>query len=352
MKNCNALYVKRWIVLSFRMFFALLSYIALFASPALACIEAYCQRHSRLSSAYLDSVWAPYEAWHERFVDEKGLTMATRNRVAQSSSNEALRYGMDSEPTTRPDRFKLQILIPLYIYPDLYKDNSLWKAVVEAQSHVDITAVINPDNGPLRDASDPRYKDYQEGLQALRDAKVKILGYVPTNYAKREKRKIQADIDTYILHYDIDGIFLDEAANMAEHKGFYAQLATYIRTKPKLQVVMLNPGVPTAPVYVDAQRSIADTVITFEQTYAHWMKASSPPPWVYTLTASRFALLVHTAPDVSAMKRAIDLGSSRHYGYVYITDDRGANPWDALPSYWQDMVHYIKQLNETRLTMQ
>jgi hypothetical protein len=233
----------------------------------------------------------------------------------------------------------------LYIYPDLDIDNSLWKAVAEAQSKVDITAVINPHNGPLSDTSDPRYRDYQKGLQALRNAKVRILGYVPTNYAKREKQKIQEDIDTYIRHYDIDGIFFDEAANIAPYKDFYAQLAAYIRTKTKLKWVVLNPGVPTAPVYVDTQHSIADTVVTFEQTYAHWIKASGPPDWTYALTASRFALLVHTAPDISAMKRAIDLGTMRHYGYVYITNDMGANPWDTLPSYWQDMVHYIQQLN-------
>jgi len=286
--------------------------------------------------------------------------MTIRNNATQYSSNEVLRncpwcystYSAQSdtgsELTTRPNRSKLQILIPLYIYPDLDTDHSLWKAVVDAQSKVEITAIINPHNGPLRDTLDPRYRDYQKGIQALRNAKVRILGYVSTNYAKREKHKIQEDIDTYTRHYDIDGIFFDEAANSAQYKDFYAQLAAYIRTQTKLKSVVLNPGVPTAPVYVDTQRSIADTVVTFEQTYAHWIKASGPPAWVYTLTASRFALLVHTAPDISAMKRAIDLGTIRHYEYVYITNDMGANPWDTLPSYWQDMVHYIKQLNETR----
>ena len=360
MKNFDVPYVQRCGVVSARVLLVFLAYITLLASSAVVSIDAYCQGCYGASPVFLGSVWAWYEAWHEHFVCQQGCTMTIRNNAAQSSSNEALsncpwccaacsaQHDTWSDLTTRPDKFKLQILIPLYIYPDLDIDNSLWKAVVDAQSKVEITAIINPHNGPLSDTSDPRYRDYQKGLQALRNAKVRILGYVPTNYAKREKHKIQEDIDTYIRHYDIDGIFFDEAANIAQHKDFYAQLTAYIRTKTKLKLVVLNPGVPTAPVYLDTQRSIADTVVTFEQTYDHWIKASGPPAWVYTLTASRFALLVHTAPDISAMKRAIDLGNMRHYGYIYITNDMGANPWDTLPSYWQDMVHYIKQLNETR----
>jgi hypothetical protein len=357
MKIFDVSYVQRCGVVSARASLVFLAYITLLVSPTVASIDADSQGSYRASSACLASASAWYEAWHKHFICQQGYTMTIRNDATQSSSNTVLKngtwgrttcsaqYNTGPELTTMPNRPKLQILIPLYIYPDLDIDNSLWKAVAEAQSKVDITAVINPHNGPLSDTSDPRYRDYQKGLQALRNAKVRILGYVPTNYAKREKQKIQEDIDTYIRHYDIDGIFFDEAANIAPYKDFYAQLAAYIRTKTKLTWVVLNPGVPTAPVYVDTQHSIADTVVTFEQTYAHWIKASGPPDWTYALTASRFALLVHTAPDISAMKRAIDLGTMRHYGYVYITNDMGANPWDTLPSYWQDMVHYIQQLN-------
>jgi len=257
-------------------------------------------------------------------------------------------YDMWSGVTISRDKLKLQILIPLYIYPDLGTDDSRWKAIIEAQSKVDITAIINPHNGPLSNTLDPRYRDYQKALQALNNAEVKIMGYVPTNYAKRDQHKIQEDINTYIQYYSIDGIFFDEAANTTQHKDFYSQLTTYIRTKTKLKSVVLNPGTTTAPVYIDTQRSIADTVITFEQAYNHWVSAADPPAWVYTLETSRFALLVHTAPDINAMKRAIDLGSTRHYGYVYVTNDMGDNPWDTLPSYWQDMVTYIQQLNATR----
>ena len=354
MNHTNIPCIKNSILIIVTSLISFITYIVLSVSPAFAFIEAYRQKHDKIRSEN--------EAWHEPFAFEKGGDVARQNDASRSFFNNVLRdnsqryaarsmqYDATSELTTKSDKSKLKILIPLYIYPDLHQDDSFWKAVAEAQSHVDITAIINPHNGPLHDISDPRYKDYQKGLQALRDAKVTILGYSPTNYTKREKHKIQADIDTYVQHYDIDGIFFDEAANTAEHKNFYAQLATYIRTKTNLKLIMLNPGVATAPAYVDAQHSIADTVVTFEQTYAHWTQVPGPPPWTQTLTASRFALLVHTAPNITAMKRAIDLGASHHYGYIYITDDMGANPWDTLPSYWQDMVRYIQQLNAIRST--
>jgi hypothetical protein len=279
--------------------------------------------------------------------NQSDFNKATTN-LPQRSDILHTRNTMVSEQTTR--HAKLEILVPLYIYPDMRSENSHWKAVVEAQSKVDITVIINPNNGPHSNISDPSYRDYQKGIQILHDAKVKILGYVHTSYGKRDKEQIKADIDKYSQSYDIDGIFFDEAANTAQDQAFYAQLTAYVRTADKLKTVVLNPGVSTLPAYMDAQHSITDTAVTFEQTYAHWINASGPPDWVYNKMAKRFALLVHTAPDITAMKRAIDLGHRRHYGYVYITNDMGANPWDTLPSYWQEMVDYIKQFNETRLT--
>jgi hypothetical protein len=186
----------------------------------------------------------------------------------------------------------------------------------------------------------------------LRKAKVKILGYVHTSYAKRDMKKITDDIDQYARHYDVDGIFFDEASNRDQDKDFYTQLTAHARKAPKLKTIVINPGVATTPAYIDAKHSVTDIAVTFEQTYDHWLTVShaNPPDWVYRKTADRFALLVHTTPDIAAMKRAIDLGRGRHYGYVYITDDMGDNPWDTLPTYWQDMVDYIKQLNATRMT--
>jgi hypothetical protein len=31
-------------------------------------------------------------------------------------------------------------------------------------------------------------------------------------------------------------------------------------------------------------------------------------------------------------------------GYFYATDDRGANPWDRLPIYWEEEVSAVKEL--------
>ena len=352
MRDLHISYIQEWNVFIVKIPILFLTYIALFTAPAIASIGAYCQccNNAYPACGRSDRVWHPYCDCQQGFI------MAIRNNDNQYYVNEeSANFPRRSDifythdlPNQTPSHTHLEILIPLYIYPDLRSENSRWRAVVEAQSKVDITAIINPNNGPLGDISDSRYRDYQNSIRILRNAKVKVLGYVYTSYGKRDKEQIKADIDKYSQYYDLDGIFFDEAANTTKDKDFYAQLAAYVRTADKLKTIVLNPGISTSPAYMDAQHSIADTAVTFEQTYAQWINASGPPDWVYNKMAKRFALLVHTAPDSTAMKRAIDLGHMRHYGYVYVTNDMGANPWDTLPSYWQEMVDYIKQLNDTR----
>ena len=38
----------------------------------------------------------------------------------------------------------------------------------------------------------------------------------------------------------------------------------------------------------------------------------------------------------------------RRLGWIYITDDKGTNPWDQLPSYWEEEVKELLKLNTTK----
>jgi len=40
------------------------------------------------------------------------------------------------------------------------------------------------------------------------------------------------------------------------------------------------------------------------------------------------------------------LAVQRNIGLVYVTDDVMPNPWDKLPTYWQEKVKYIKSINQ------
>ncbi len=45
------------------------------------------------------------------------------------------------------------------------------------------------------------------------------------------------------------------------------------------------------------------------------------------------------------MQNAIDLGLSRNLMNGFVTDDLMSNPWDTLPTYWNEEVAYMESIN-------
>ena len=44
------------------------------------------------------------------------------------------------------------------------------------------------------------------------------------------------------------------------------------------------------------------------------------------------------------MQRALASAQAAHVRYVFVTDGKGANPWDRLPAYWDEEVRTIKEI--------
>ncbi|WP_310489469.1 spherulation-specific family 4 protein [Chamaesiphon sp. VAR_69_metabat_338] len=244
------------------------------------------------------------------------------------------------------DRFRLQILLPLYIYPNWYdKKNYIWQQVITAAKKVSIVAIINPNNGPDRA---PPNADYRQGINDLRQAGVKLIGYVPSNYAKRDLQAVEADIALYIKYFNVDGIFIDEAASTPDKISYYQQIYRYIKARlpASNHNVIINPGVEVDEGYLD--RSVADTIVIFENYQKVWANYH-PPAYVKKYSPQHFAALIHTTTDRKLMKSTLDRAVKSKFGYVYITNDStdttNRNPWDTLPTYWQAEVNYIQQLN-------
>lgn len=229
---------------------------------------------------------------------------------------------------------QIQILIPLYIYPD-----NQWNDVANTASKVPVTAVINPNSGP---GTCPPDTAYQHGLNTLRNGGVTMVGYVYTSFGNRAIQDVKADIDVYVQCFNLHGIFLDETATAPDKLSYYEELYTYVRSQPNFNTVILNPGTKIDEQYVS--RSAGDISIIFENYSAEW-PGYQPDSYVTTYPAERFAVLVHTTPDVNTMKSHVDLTVARHIGYVYITDDIMDNPWDTLPSYWAEFVDYLASIN-------
>ncbi len=261
------------------------------------------------------------------------LTLAQVSAVRQTEARGAL----------------LEIMIPLYLYPEWWDPASYaWDEVAAANQQAPVTAIINPNNGP--DGGPPN-EDYQYGLQELQAAGVGMIGYVYTLYGERPLAEVKQDVDLYNVHfsaYGVTGIFVDEVpprghANSGPKLAYYQELYAYIHSRSDLEWVVLNPGAPIAKRYLD--EGAGDTAVIFEDHSALW-PPYQPDPWVRNYPAERFALLIHEVPDIETARSHIDLAVARNIRYLYLTNDGAdGNPWDELPSFWEEEVAYVAQLN-------
>jgi hypothetical protein len=202
-----------------------------------------------------------------------------------------------------------------------------------------VTAVINPNNGP--DGCPPN-SDYQRGLDDLRSAGVSMLGYVYTSYGTRDVATVKADVDLYDQCYAVDGIFFDEVSSSADDLAYYTGLYVYVKARPNLDTVVLNPGTHIDESYLSDPA--ADTAVIFESPSDNW-PGYVPDSYIGDYPPERFAMLAYNVPDTSTVCAHIDLAQHRGIGYVYLTDDTLPNPWDSLPGYWSAQIDCIEQLN-------
>jgi hypothetical protein len=228
-----------------------------------------------------------------------------------------------------------ELLVPAYFYPSSNPALSYWdELTAAAQSGVRITAIMNPGNGPGTALN----SDYAAAVNSFRAAGGKVLGYVYTCYgnnncvsglpATRTTADVLADAAQYAAWYNVDGIFLDEMSNTASALSFYETVAAGLRAARPGARIFGNPGVATPASYL----AVADTLVTFENGGGYGSAVA--PGWGLTEASGRQAHLHHSISTEAGMLAALAEARARNAGYVYITDDVLANPWDTLPSYW------------------
>ena len=225
-------------------------------------------------------------------------------------------------------------LVPAYFYPDHWNAGNDWVVMcdgLEASTQRSVV-VMNPNSGP----DTRRNPDYQVVLSYCQAAGQEVIGYVHTSYGKRSSRSVKADIDAYYRYYpDIDGIFLDEMSNQTSTQSYYRSLYRHVKGKPgSSNLVVGNPGAAAATSW-QLDTPVTDALIVFEGTssaFSDW----TPPAWVLSQPSSRIVHLVHASPDATDMVGTCTRSQQMNAGLVYVTDDVLENPWDSLPSYWQD----------------
>ena len=226
------------------------------------------------------------------------------------------------------------IMVPSYFYP-----GSLWTNMNWAAGRVPLVAILNPASGP----DTTQNPDYVAAVNGLRASGGRVIGYVSTSYATRATNAVKLDIDRYFSFYSIDGIFLDEFTNDTDtnHLNYYAALYQYIQTKGTNLLVTGNPGINTQEAYLS--RACADVLVTFEVNAGYSNLVVDA--WTTNHLARQFCHLPYAVASAATMTNYVNLAAARNAGWIYVTDDNGANPWDTLPPYWTNEVNYIQSLN-------
>lgn len=222
-----------------------------------------------------------------------------------------------------------EILVPAYFYP-----GPDWDRLVSAARIADITAIVNPANGP----GEGWNPDYATAINRLRMARGKVIGYVNTDYGRRPIREVYDDLERYSGLYNIDGFFIDQMANDSEETifgrkriNYYAQIYRHIKDMDPDFRVIANPGSNVPEVYLN--RPCADIVVTFENSSGY--REYRPEPWMDRYPG-RFAHLVYGVSIPEQMREFAELAEERGINSLFVTDGMLPNPWNALPPYWDE----------------
>ncbi len=242
-----------------------------------------------------------------------------------------------SAGATPPKAPKLTLLVPAYFYPSGQGLRD-WNRMIASASIAPITAIVNPASGPGK-AIDTNFVAV---LKRAGQAKLALVGYVSTHYTEHALEDAKADIDRWLQFYpQIGGFFFDEQASDVTKIGYYTKLAAHARAALAGARLISNPGTVCAEPYV--ARSTSEVVCLFENSQG--FDAYQPPPWAANYGPERFAVIPYAIPRIEGMRRVLRAAVSQRTGVIYVTDASGVNPYDRLPSYWDDEVQAVAAIN-------
>ncbi|NOZ89949.1 MAG: hypothetical protein GXO60_01545 [Epsilonproteobacteria bacterium] len=267
--------------------------------------------------------------YNNRLADEKGDRNIPFKKVAQWLTN----LLSDELENQKED---LKILIPLYSYPDLDKEDSIWQQLIDTKNSypdIEIVAIVNPDNGHFSEQD----SSYSRGIQDLINGGIKVVGYVYTSYAKRDKQDVIDDIEAWREFYKEDGvsgIFFDETSTNSDDLDYYTTLSNEAKNR-ELDFIILNPGITTDQDYIDF--GIANIVVTYENSNRELLE-NPPTSYNQPTQTTELSLLIYEMEDDN-VDDLISFAREHQFEYIYFTEDGfDGNPWDSISEYFEDEV--------------
>jgi hypothetical protein len=247
------------------------------------------------------------------------------------------------------------VIVPLYTYPDT--NWSALRAAHDAHPNVPMIAVVNlADPGGPGSGDDPIVR---RRIADLVCSGVEVSGYVDTHYLLRPQGEVRDEISTWKRSYPVTGIFLDQMTDNYDHSNpnnqnppelpqaqidrnaeIYHELTSYAH-KLGLWDVIGNPGVASSQTYLD--RDAVDIMVTRESRGVPSVADQQGWWWMNDpALRDRTALLSYgVGADKAGVQPLSDdqlsqLGGA--FGWVYVTDRDGTNPWDGLSSYFDSLL--------------
>lgn len=240
------------------------------------------------------------------------------------------------------------ILVPMYVYPENVHTNPEFNRLIDLKRRyetVPMWVILNPATGPgiAVDAN------YTKAIDRLQGAGCVVLGYVSTEYGKRDGGAVQNDVDHWRSMYPkTQGIFFDEMNYTDTDIGVQYQVALNQHAKAKgFWPTVANPGADTPGRYFAADA--ADVIIIHEGS--QWPEEkrihgdyfggySDYPPFTRSI-------LLHSMKTLDPAKVQM---VRKHARWIYVTEDlyqpgnpQAANPWDKLSVHMEELCRILSK---------
>lgn len=227
----------------------------------------------------------------------------------------------------------IQLLVPYFGKPD---DASI-KKIMKSSESLSVATVLKP-NGVLDD-------DYKNSLLDLTSAGVAVYGYVTSEHATIDVATVLGRVDIYnSFEKKPDGIFIDQAASEISKYSYYNELYLALRKKFGCKTkVFIAPGTSVDSIFygptTDELTRAGDTIVLFDDDLKAFMNDQFDD-YILNKADSESCALIHSCPKEN-MTLVVDKAISANIGFIYVTDKIINNPYDALSSYFEDLVAYI-----------
>ena len=217
--------------------------------------------------------------------------------------------------------------VPAYFHPAIAATD--WETLIRVARAAPAApiVVLNAASGPGR-ARDP---DLAAVAGRLAVAGARVLGYVDTGYGARRAVRVLRDVHRYRSWYGLSGVYLDRASAAKSDLPVYGAISVAAR-RAGMTLTALGHGVYPDPAYT----ALADLIVAFEGPWTAYRRLRVPA-WAARMPPATFWHLVYDTPPQD-LSEAAGLASRRNAGVIYVTDRAGVNPWDGLPSYFEQLA--------------